>query len=321
MKKLKYYFKTQVFQGKVGIPSTLKDLVIRKGKENVMIDIVIITDLGIMTLTWNEIEFLSYETTSGKYSNYQHGSYQILWLDFVCGLDSIPNDDTMEEWKWELALLNKIHYSWYNPMRNFLIKDYKNIVKTIMQERTNNTIFPDQPDILKPFSIDMNRTRVVIVGQDPYPAGNHATGIAFATKQDKKPGSLHLIEKAIKLDYPEEKDIQLDSSMEHLIKQGVFLINTALTVKMNQANSHNELWKPFVDLVITILAMREKPIIFLLIGSEARRYKQQIESSNHTCICVEHPAAALHQNREWIYNKCFKEINNNLTIPIKWLKV
>lgn len=109
--------------------------------------------------------------------------------------------------------------------------------------------------------------------------------------------------------------------MEHLIKQGVFLINTALTVKMNQANSHNELWKPFVDLVITILAMREKPIIFLLIGSEARRYKQQIENTNHSCICVEHPAAALHQNREWIYNKCFKEINNNLTIPIKWLKV
>lgn len=166
MKKLKYYFKAQVFQGKIGIPSTLKDLVIRKGKENVMIDIVIITDLGIMTLNWNEIEFLSYETTSGKYNNYQHGSYQILWLDFVCGLDSIPNDDTMEEWKWELALLNKIHYSWYNPMRNFLIKDYKTIVKTIMNERANTTIFPDQPDILKPFSIDMNRTRVVVVGQD-----------------------------------------------------------------------------------------------------------------------------------------------------------
>lgn len=321
MKRLKYYFKTQIFGGRVGIPSTLKDLVTRKGKDNVMIDIVIITEKGIMTLNWNEIEFLSYETTSGKYSNYQHGEYQILWLDFVLDIDSIPNNDTVEEWNWELALLNKVHYSWYNPMRNFLIKDYKTIVQTIAKERTSNTIFPDQVDILKPFLIDMNRTRVVILSQDPYPAGNHANGIAFATKQDKKPGSLQLIEKAIKLDYPEQKDQELNSSMEHLIKQGVFLLNTALTVRMNQANSHNELWKPFVDLVITILAMREKPIMFLLIGSEAKRYKQQIESTNHNCICVEHPAAALHQNREWNYNNCFKEINKNLVPQIKWLNV
>jgi uracil-DNA glycosylase len=323
MKEYNYYFKTQLYgDNKVGIPSTLKDLVIRKIKSDILITILIIVDNRIMSLNWNEIEFLSYETTSGKYNNYQHGDYKILWLNFVDDVNSIPKGLSEDTWNWELALLNRIHYSFYNTLRPYLINNYKkDIILPIAEERKTKVIYPDQVDVLKPFTnSDLNKIKVVILGQDPYPAGNHATGIAFATKQPTKPASLIEIEKAIKKDYPELIG-DIDVTMNHLIKQGIFLLNSSLTVKEKEPNSHVNYWKTFIDLIMTTILLREKMIIFVLMGNEAKRYKAQIESTNHKCICVEHPAAALYNKREWEHNELFKKIDKELNTKIKWLKL
>lgn len=309
----------RLYDGKFGITSLMRNNIMKKVKANeVNIDLLIIYNNEIMRITPYEIDFLCIEYGSRKYNTYHDGEYDLLWLRFVPNCTSFaPQDQQM----WEMNILKRFHYTWYNPLRKTLIQYKEEINKPILLERERFKIYPDQSDILAVFQVPINQIRVVVVGQDPYPAGNHANGIAFATKQDVIPASLKMIEQGIKTDYS-DLAYPIDGSLTHLLKQGVFLLNTSLTVREMQPNSHVEIWKSFIDKVITLLTLKKQPIVFCLLGSEAKRYSKLIQDSEvHSFIEVEHPAYAVREKRVWEHQNLFKRVDDKLNIKIKWLQL
>ena len=131
--------------------------------------------------------------------------------------------------------------------------------------------------------------KVVILGQDPYHEKGQAEGLCFSVpKGVKAPPSLVNIFKEIK------DDVGIDNQSPNLInwaKQGVLLLNTSLTVREGQANSHsNKGWEILTDNIIKKLNEREKPIVFLLWGANARSKAALIENKRHLVLCCAHPS-------------------------------
>jgi uracil-DNA glycosylase len=267
-----------------------------------------------MKLNWDEIDFLTTGISKNTYSSYQFGDYKMLYINYV------PNYTFTNEEASILVLLDRIHYSWFNPLKTYLLEEYvKKTVPYLFELRKKVNVYPQKEDVLNAFKIDINLIRVVIIGQDPYPAGNHANGYAFGTKQDVKPGSLQMIEKAIKKDYPECKDLEIDKTLVSWKQAGVMLLNSSLTVEENKPNSHEHLWKDLISFVIKLLNARPKKVVFVFIGKNAQEYSKLVTKENHKVFSIEHPAAALYNKREWNDNNIFKNINNELDIKIKWI--
>lgn len=129
--------------------------------------------------------------------------------------------------------------------------------------------YPNRSDIFKVFETPLNKVDVVIVGQDPYYTPNTATGKAFAVKAERNiPPSLEIIkEEVIRNGYNQffYKDWK---TLEHWSRQGVFLFNTALTVRAGTPNSHTKYWKSFSEKVIRVIS-NKRPCIWMLWGKKA----------------------------------------------------
>jgi len=164
------------------------------------------------------------------------------------------------------------------------------------------TIYPSAYDTYKIFrELSPNDIRVVILGQDPYHDGN-ATGIAFAC-QNKVSPSLKQIIQAIKNSTDERYFDNPNASLDFLVKQGVFLLNTCLTVEKGKPNSHKDLgYNLFISRVLQIISRTQSNIVWLLWGSEAKKYKTLIDLNKHLVLEYEHPAAASYDNRQWNCN-------------------
>jgi uracil-DNA glycosylase len=308
----------KLIDGKFVIASTLRNNIHKKLKSNINIDLIIIYEGEFMTITPHELDFLCVEFSKNTYNNYQYGSYNLMYYNFVANTKKLIDDENMQ--KWELTALKRFHYTWYNPLRPFIQKEYREFInKPILIDREKYKVYPEHSNMLSVFNkTNVNYIRVVILGEDPYPAQDYATGIAFGSEKLPIPNSLKQIESAIRKDYPDDKGL-LDYSLEYWLKQGVMLLNTSLSVIENQPNSHKEIWRKFITLVITLLGVKEKKIVFCLLGSEAKRYKEQLESAGNKVICVEHPAYAVKEKRDWIYDNMFQKVNQELSIKIKWL--
>ena len=151
--------------------------------------------------------------------------------------------------------------------------------KAIKEEKTKHTVYPAGVDTFKAFELcQLQDTRVVILGQDPYHNGQ-ATGLAFAVNGERIPPSLKIITRELQAQYdhvPEE----FDYSLEHWAKQGVLLLNTALTVVKGNAASHMHLWSWWTPKVLTALSKSNPNIIFVLWGKQAQSYAKYIKSPN-----------------------------------------
>jgi uracil-DNA glycosylase len=203
---------------------------------------------------------------------------------------------------------------------------FKKLVSFLKTERqSKKPIFPAQNHILRALQeLDLDRVRVVILGQDPYHGTGQAIGLSFAVPNElqPKPPSLVNIFKEIaddlKVQLPEKSDLS------GWVEQGVLLLNTVLTVRAHQAFSHREQgWETFTDQILKHLNDREKPCVFLLWGTPARQKKALITESRHIILEAPHPSP-LSAYRGFMGCKHFSKANEALQTlgecPIDWTR-
>ena len=171
-------------------------------------------------------------------------------------------------------------------------KDYfKKIMEFVDAEYASKTVYPPYDDIFNAFKLTpFSDVKVVILGQDPYHEKGQAHGLAFSTPEGSPiPRSLKNIFKEISSEY--DCPIPESGWLEKWAGQGVFLLNTVLTVEEGNANSHSDCgWQTFTDKVIESLNEHTMPVVFLLWGKQAEKKKELITSPNHLVLVTSHPS-------------------------------
>ena len=214
------------------------------------------------------------------------------------------------------------HNDWDKVLNEEINKDYfKSLLKTVNNLYEEKTIFPPKKDVFNAFRLSYNDVKVVILGQDPYHGEGEAHGYAFSCLKTPIPPSLKNIYKELYDDLGIEKNM-LDGNLFPRVKQGVMLLNAGLTVEKDKPNSHKDLdWHIFTDEVIKKLNEREKPVVFILWGNNARAKKQYITNSRHLVIESAHPSPFSARNGFFgskPFSKTNKFLIKNKIPPIKW---
>lgn len=181
-------------------------------------------------------------------------------------------------------------------------------------EDNDETVCPDKDSVFRCFSFfDVLDTKVVIVGQDPYHSAGTATGLAFQSNHNKPPPSLVNIFKAVRNTYP-DAECNIDSWAE----QGVLLFNRALTVSLNQPNSHTKVWKPITNQMIQLLAdnsqSHDHKLVFMLWGNNAKEVAPLIDHNFHVVLTHTHPSPLSRKP----FDKCDHFAICNETHAIRW---
>lgn len=212
---------------------------------------------------------------------------------------------------WDEILKGEFEKTYYLKLREFLKEEYK-----------NNIIYPDMHDIFNALKYTSYKdTKVLILGQDPYHGENQAHGLAFSVKPGvKTPPSLLNMYKELNSEF--ECFIPNNGFLVPWTKQGILLLNTALTVRAHEANSHKgKGWETFTDNIIETLNLRQDPVIFVLWGNNARSKKKLIDTNRHYIIESAHPSP-LSASRGFFGSKPFSQVNDILIKlgkePIDW---
>ncbi|WP_257347560.1 uracil-DNA glycosylase [Pseudalkalibacillus decolorationis] len=168
---------------------------------------------------------------------------------------------------------------------------YKDLRRQLKEEYEVEKVYPDMYDIFNALNYTpYEDVKVVILGQDPYHGPGQAHGLSFSVQPGvKHPPSLRNIFKELNEDLGH--DIPNHGSLIHWAKQGVMLLNTVLTVKERQPNSHKGLgWEHFTNKVIQHLNARSTPIVFILWGRHAQQREELITNDHHCIIKSPHPS-------------------------------
>lgn len=212
---------------------------------------------------------------------------------------------------WKYVLNEEFEKDYYKNLRSFLVTEYKTKI-----------IYPNMYDIFNALHYtDYDDVKVVILGQDPYHGPNQAHGLSFSVKPGvKAPPSLMNIYKELHTDLG--CYIPNNGYLKKWADQGVLLLNTVLTVRQGEANSHkNKGWEHFTDAVINAINKREKPVVFILWGNNAISKKKLITNPIHKIIQSVHPSP-LSANRGFFGSKPFSQANDFLQSigqePIDW---
>lgn len=215
-----------------------------------------------------------------------------------------------------------INKKWDEVLKDEMKKDYfRKLGLFVKSEYDKKTIFPPYKDIFKALKLtDYDDVKVVILGQDPYHGEREANGLSFSVYNDvKRPPSLDNIFKELDNDLG---IVRSENDLEDWAKQGVFLLNSIMTVVKDTPLAHKgKGWEIFTDKLISLLNEREKPVVFILWGSYARSKKELITNPNHYIIESVHPSP-LSAHRGFFGSKPFSKANNFLVehgiMPIKW---
>lgn len=184
------------------------------------------------------------------------------------------------EENWKEVLIDEFNKQYFLELKSFLV-----------EERSNYTVYPKGNDIFSAFNLTpFQNVRVVILGQDPYHGPGQAHGLCFSVpKGIEPPPSLKNIfkELQINLGIPTPNH----GNLESWARQGVLLLNATLTVRSNQAGSHQKRgWENFTDTVIMKLSEQRENIIFLLWGAYAQAKATLIDKSKHSILIAPHPS-------------------------------
>lgn len=182
---------------------------------------------------------------------------------------------------WDKILDGEFDKDYYVRLKQFLINEYKTC-----------RIYPSMYDIFNAMKLTAyNDVKCVIIGQDPYHGEGQAHGLSFSVRQGvAPPPSLLNIFKEIK------NDVGIDNSGKHgdltkWAENGVLLLNSVLTVRANQPRSHRGMgWEQFTTEIITLLNKREKPMVFLLWGNDAKQKMSYITNPSHLVLTSAHPS-------------------------------
>ena len=194
----------------------------------------------------------------------------------------------------------KIHKSWQRELQSEFDQPYfEELVERVKLEYSTKKVYPAPYNIFRAFDlVPFDQIKGVILGQDPYHTPNVADGLAFSTPNTNRvPPSLMNIYKEIANEYPESNyEYTNEPDLTRWAEQGVLLLNTTLTVRESEANSHSKYgWDKFTDRVIDVIASNRQNVVFLLWGANARKKKQIIDSpfnetNNHLILESAHPS-------------------------------
>ena len=178
-----------------------------------------------------------------------------------------------------------------------------------------STLCPSIKDVFKAFKLcPYNNCRVIFVGQDPYPQRGVAQGVLFGnssnTPEDKLSPSLQIIkESVINFEIP-HNFITFDPTLESWAKQGILMINSALTTEVGKIGVHMMKWRPFIIAFLKQMSMINPGIIYVLFGSQAQILEPYINKNNYV-LKIEHPAYFARTNKKMPYH-IWKDINKIL---------
>ena len=212
---------------------------------------------------------------------------------------------------WDDILANEFNSEYYSKLRKFLDYEYQNY-----------TIYPLPQYIYTALRLTTYKdTKVLILGQDPYHEINQAHGLAFSVNKNVDiPPSLVNIYKELHDDIG--CNIPNHGYLVDWAKQGVLLLNTVLTVRAHQANSHkNQGWERLTDAIIVELNKKETPMVFILWGANARSKKSLITNSKHLILESVHPSPLSAYNGFFgskPFSKTNKFLIENNETPIDW---
>ena len=206
--------------------------------------------------------------------------------------------------------------------------ELNNVMAKVGQEYKRKLICPAQPDVFKVFRLcSLESLKIVMLFQDPYPQKGIATGLALAnnseTLDSELSPSLKVIKEAV-IDFEIPHNcITFDPTLESWAKQGILMLNSALTVEMNRIGSHVMLWRPFISKFLKNLSNYNTGIVYVLFGKQAQTFKPYImEQFNHV-FGVEHPAYFARSGRK-MPHELFINISNIVEgiygVPIEWYK-
>ncbi|MCL4484492.1 MAG: uracil-DNA glycosylase [Bacteroidetes bacterium] len=219
--------------------------------------------------------------------------------------------DVKIEGSWKKRLTEEFEQPYFQELTDF-----------IRQEYTTRQIFPPGRLIFHAFEQSpFDRTKVVILGQDPYHGPGQAHGLCFSVPDGiEQPPSLQNIFKEI------EQDLGISTpssgNLERWATQGVLLLNATLTVQANRAGSHqNRGWERFTDRVIRLLSEEKEHLVFILWGSFAQKKGDFIDRGKHLVLTSPHPSP-LSSYRGFFGNQHFSKTNDYLKQhglePIQW---
>lgn len=202
---------------------------------------------------------------------------------------------------WQDVVREEFDKPYYLKLRDFLKEQYE-----------TETVYPPKDEIWSAFEhTAYNDVKVVILGQDPYHGPGQAHGLSFSVKPGVRiPPSLRNMFKEMKEDIGCETPEH--GTLTKWADQGVMMLNTVLTVRQGEANSHrNKGWETFTDRVIQKLSEREEPVIFVLWGKPAQSKKGLIDLARHDVIEAPHPSP-LSASRGFFGSKPYSKVNSLL---------
>ena len=199
---------------------------------------------------------------------------------------------------------------------------YAKLYQFIKEEYNQYQVFPPADDIFNAFHYTpLSQVKVVIIGQDPYHNIGQAHGLCFSVKPDVEiPPSLVNIYQELQADLGCR--IPNNGYLVKWAKQGVLMLNTVLTVRAHQANSHRgKGWEEFTDAAIRALNKQDRPIVFILWGRPAQMKRSMLDNPKHLILEAPHPSP-LSAYRGFFGSRPFSQTNSfliqNRIIPIDW---
>lgn len=219
-------------------------------------------------------------------------------------------DPKIEE-NWKKVLFDEFQKPYFEALKAFLV-----------EEKKSQIIYPKSSNIFAAFdNTPFDNVKVVILGQDPYHGDGQAHGLSFSVQDGiAHPPSLQNIFKELRDDMG--CAIPKSGNLSVWAKQGVFLLNTVLTVRASEANSHrNQGWENFTDAVIKLLSAHKEHLVFILWGAPAGAKASLIDVKKHLILKAPHPSP-LSSYRGFFGSKPFSKSNEFLTCkgikPISW---
>jgi uracil-DNA glycosylase len=218
----------------------------------------------------------------------------------------------------------QIHESWKAHLTNEFKQPYfLNLTHFIKQEYNTHNCYPKGRDIFAAFDHStFENTKVVIIGQDPYHGPKQANGLCFSVHDGiPHPPSLINIFKELQSDVG--KPYPTSGNLAPWARQGILLLNATLTVRANEAGSHqNRGWETFTDKVIQTISEKKEGVVFLLWGGFAKKKATLIEPSKHHILTSGHPSPLSANRGLWFGNRHFSKVNDLLAQndqePITW---
>ncbi len=217
-----------------------------------------------------------------------------------------------------------INNDWLDSIESEFKKEYyKNLYSFVKSEYATHTIYPPSEDIFNAFHFTpLSKVKVLLLGQDPYHNVNQAHGLSFSVLPQQKdiPPSLQNIYKELNTDLG--CYIPNNGYLKKWADQGVLLLNTVLTVRAHQANSHQgKGWEQFTDEIIRAVNEQDRPVVYFLWGKPAQSKIKMLNNDKHLVLTAPHPSP-LSAYRGFFGCKHFSKANDflqkNGLEPIDW---